>query len=812
MNILRKLTLRDLKLNKKRTIGTLVGVILSCALIVVVLGMLVVLQNSIFKSQVNNNGYYHARINKIDENEIEKIKEKDYVSEVIVTNNIGSTYYDEDSNYTGDIYSMNKETFDKLSYHIIEGEFPKNENELLINRSFMYQHDLKVGDYYEMEIGDVKRIDYYASKIINSRTQKYKIVGVIDRYGDLVTTNTDSDVHNAYVILKNPNNYKSDLINLLGSGTIRKIESKYEDFSVNVQVLIWETMDFSDQAISILTTIIGIVLFVIIVTSIFSIRNSFAISISEKMKMYGMLTSVGATKKQIIRMVLFEGLVIGLIGISLGLLLGIGVNVLLVFIINTIANNANLFGDGFSMVYKFSFIPIILAVVLSLVVIFLSVITSATKASRVSPIQNIRNSDDIKAKKLRTPGIIKKLFGIGGVLSYKNLKRSKKKYRVTIVSLTISIFIYILVSTFVEYTLNIIREEYASVNYNISATASYEKDDVENEIINKFESLDKAYINYYTYIEDNRIDFEGHVISDTIKFDIGDGLEDVAYSIMLYNENGFRDYVDKLKLDYDEVKDKLIVVNELKNEFSNRRNEYVTLTDYKKGDTISIGNKRIEIAEVTKTRPIGLEDLDYSRQLYLIGSVDNFPKIEGLHMHISNAYYNSDEPYKLAKTLEDLNCDDYIIYVDNLDEQISQVRSMILILSIIVYGFIIVVTFIGVTSVFNTINSNMELRSRDFATLKSVGMTKKEFNNMINLEAIFYSVKSLLYGIVLGLIGSYVVFSLLSNNYIFEYRAPIKSIGIAIVFIIILILIIMRYSIKKINKQNIIETIRNSNI
>ena len=91
-------------------------------------------------------------------------------------------------------------------------------------------------------------------------------------------------------------------------------------------------------------------------------------------------------------------------------------------------------------------------------------------------------------------------------------------------------------------------------------------------------------------------------------------------------------------------------------------------------------------------------------------------------------------------------------------------------------------------------------------------MTKKEFNNMINLEAIFYSLKSLLYGIVLGLIGSYVIFNLISDNYIFEYKAPIKSILIAIIFIVILILIIMRYSIKKINKQNIIETIRNSNI
>ena len=175
-------------------------------------------------------------------------------------------------------------------------------------------------------------------------------------------------------------------------------------------------------------------------------------------------------------------------------------------------------------------------------------------------------------------------------------------------------------------------------------------------------------------------------------------------------------------------------------------------------------------------------------------------------------YFDSDDSYKLVKTLEEQDSSEVELYIDNKDEEVSQVKSLMLILSIVVYGFIIVVTFIGVTSVFNTINSNMELRSRDFATLKSIGMTKKEFNNMINLEAIFYSLKSLLYGIVLGLIGSYVIFNLISDNYIFEYKAPIKSILIAIIFIVILILIIMRYSIKKINKQNIIETIRNSNI
>ena len=554
-----------------------------------------------------------------------------------------------------------------------------------------------------------------------------------------------------------------------------------------------------------------IVLFVIIVTSVFSIRNSFAISITEKLKTYGMLSSIGATKKQIRKMVLFEGFVLGLIGISIGILLGICVNILLVFIINTIGENANLFGDGFSIVYKFSMFPIILSIILSCVVIIISSLFCSYKASCVSPIQNIRNSDDIKSKKLRTPKFIRKLFGIGGVLSYKNLKRSKKKYRVTIFSLTISIFIYIIVSTFVEYTLNIIHEEYSTLNYNIQVSLSAKDYDntkeLQNNMIKKLETLDKAYTRYYMYFQDGDIDFENHITSSSIKH----ADDFVLYEMVLYNDNGFKEYLERLDLDYDEMKNKVIIINEIKDEFASKRNEYITLTDYKKGDLLTYKDKSVEVGAVVRDKAIGLEN-NYSNTLYLIGNYEHFPLKEAGEIVFNYMYFNSKEPYKFVKTLKDLSTNELYIYVDNLEEQASQTRSIMLILSIIVYGFILVVTFIGVTSVFNTINSNMELRSKDFASLKSIGMTKKEFNNMINLEAIFYSLKSLFYGIIFGLIGSFIVYKLINKNYIFDYQIPIKSIIIAIIFIIILIIIIMRYSIKKINKQNIIETIRNSNI
>ena len=96
--------------------------------------------------------------------------------------------------------------------------------------------------------------------------------------------------------------------------------------------------------------------------------------------------------------------------------------------------------------------------------------------------------------------------------------------------------------------------------------------------------------------------------------------------------------------------------------------------------------------------------------------------------------------------------------------------------------------------------------------LKSIGMTKKEFNRMIRLESIFYGVKSLVIGIPIGILLSYGIYNIFKDNMEMEYVLPIKAIVMAIVFVAIVIGIIMKYSMNKINKQNIIETIRNDNI
>lgn len=818
MNILKKLVLKDLKLNKKRTIGTIVGIILSCALIMVVGGMFYTLCNSLLQNAINQNGYYHVMLSDVTEEEVKEFKNNRLFKNVISNKLVGYTYYDKKDGYLGEVYSMDKNTFDDLKYNIISGEFPKNDNELLITRSYQYHIKADVGDYLDIEIGDIESSEGYFGKIINSKTKKMKVVGIVDRYGALITTDMKSDKYVAYLTLKNPSNYKSDLVMFFGARNFDELEmsSDFKNMRLNQDVLLWETFNFSSDAKLFLYGVLALVIGIIMVTSIFSIRNSFAISITEKLKTYGMLSSVGATRKQILKMVLFEGFVVGLFGIIFGIILGLFVTIGLCALINFIAINADLFGDGFMLYYGFSYLPIVLSVVSSTVVIFLSVIMSAIRASHTSPIKNIRNADNIKAKKLKVPKFISKIFGIGGTLSYKNLKRSKKKYRVTVVSLTVSILVFITAASFVEYGIRTIKQEFGDLNYNVEAygigIVKYEDGEIAEksiERINKLEEIDGASTLYetekngYWFIKDS-----SHFVYKVEYIDY----DRMCAHIYLYNDEAFKNFVKEIGGDYDYLKNKFILLNRGEyQEGSNKR--YTKVTDYQKGDKIELVNKDVgiityNIGAVVEKLPIGVTTVNAGQNLVIVGNYKYFDD-NGYDIEHVGTFFNSSDPYKLEKDIREVDSE---IYVENLDEVYSKFQTIILIVSIVVYGFIIVVTLIGVTSVFNTINSNMELRSRDFATLKSIGMTKKEFNNMINLEAIFYSLKSLIYGSILGIIGSYIAYMVFLDHYNYSYVFPLKPIIISIVFIVLIVLILMRYSIKKINKQNIIETIRNSNI
>lgn len=827
MNILKKLTIKDLKLNKKRTIGTLVGIILSSALITVVVGMLFTMQNTLFKSTVNDTGYYHIKLLNIPKEEINKIKNNQDYSHFEEINNLGSTIIRDkhDNDVSLNVYSMNKNTFDYLKNNL-EGEFPKSENDIIIGDMFAKANKIKIGDTITLDIGKLNVQEKLFLE--NPKTYNFKVTGTIKTYErTIITTNIESENIDLYLTLKNPKNYKKDFRELLEIDPYNEEEAenaKY-DYAINRDLLHWEVFSFNDDVLKLLIRAVSIVLFIIILTSVFSIRNSFSISMTEKIKTYGMLSSVGATKKQIKKMVLFEGLYLGTIGILIGIVLGTGITFLLTQIINSLASNANMLQDGWKFYYKFSIIPMIMAIVLGFIIIYLSSISSAKKASKVSPIQNLRNSDNLKSKKikLKTPKYIKGLFKIGGVLSYKNLKRSKRKYRVTIISLTVSIFVFIIASSFIEYGMKTIKEQYMDVDYNIVVRSNY-NDEKFNEEAQKLAELENGSIIYEidfsneeTYIikEEKNIKNKNLLTQICTEYNnegtecIGENIKGVHTQFHILDDESFKEYTKKIGTNYNEIKDQVIIINNTLDSMSSKK-KFIENTNYKKGDEIKLNSietnkeKIFTVGAVTTERYYGLEHV-YSDQLTLVVNKKYFD----LKTRTESIIYNSKNADKLEEKIKEI---DKNLKIYNLQEELKQIKTTILIFGIFIYGFIIVVTLIGITSVFNTITSNIELRQKDFAMLKSIGMTKKEFNKMITLESLFYSFKSLFIGILLGTIGSYFIYKLMSGITDFGYIPPIKSILIAIIFVIVIVFIIMKYSINKINKQNIIETIRRDNI
>lgn len=845
MNILNKLSIKNLKLNKKRTISTIIGIVLSVALICAVATMATSFRETLLQGAISKRGYYHIKLSDITENDIKDIKNNRDIKDIKQIQEVGyaelKTSQNKDKPYIH-LYSMENSTFEFLKFKLIEGNFPKNENEIIISKHIITngKSDIKIGDTITLDVGkrissDNIELDSSCSynseheKIEDSEKHTFKVVGMIERpdytfenTGDpgytMITTNLNRGKTEAYLSLKKPKEYKSSISELLGVNyddldVIEKNggETKYKH-EINSEILRWEVFAFSDSTVSMLYSVIGVVIFIIIFTSVFCIRNSFAISITEKIKMYGMLSSVGATRKQIKKNFIFEAMALGLIGIPLGILSGLFADFVLLKIVNVLLSDA-LVGYANGIVFKVSIIPIIISIILGFITIYLSAISSAKKAAKVSPIEQLRNSDEIKIKnkKLKTPKIIEKVFKTGGVLAYKNLKRSKKKYRTTVISIAVSVFIFITMNAFITNMFDLTGQYYEDYDYNFIVESSKFTDEEINKIV-KQESVESYHILYqpkrmYEIRDLSKIhEYGKELITEELSGEKYCGLYLVAL-----DEASFKEYSKKIGVKFEDVKDTGILCDEY-NEYDKETGavELKRLYKYEKGDTI-VGeyNKeelKIKVGDVSKIKPYGLERVFYDGG-YLVVNKNEFKNID--FSDDVTITIQSNNTTELQTAIEEK---DSSLTIVNLEDVAKEEKSMILVTNIFLYGFIAVITLIGVTNIFNTITSNMELRQKEFAMLKSIGMTKKEFNRMINLETLFYGTKSLLYGIILGLLGTLAMYKAFSVKIDAGMYIPIKPIIISVIFVFILIFIIMRYSISKINKQNTIETIRKENI
>lgn len=859
MSILNKFTVKNLKLNKKRTIVTIIGIMLSTALICGVAGLVSSFKASLINWIKVQDGNYHVAFHDIPAEKLKYVSENQKVKDYYLVGDVGWANLEDSTNdYKPYVHILeyDNKALNNLGVNLTEGRLPENSNEIVISEHIITNGRviLKVGDEITLNVGkrvssdgeelnennpllngntlivyddetdleEKKTEKVEETEYIENTTKKtYKIVGIMQRLsredfsspGYTVITHMDKipEKIDISVLYKNPKEYEEiakDICKTFGIMSLNEID-------INTELLRFEGV-MSENMMNVLYTIAGVIIAIIVVSSVFVIRNSFSISVAEKNRQYGMLASIGATSKQIKRNVIFEGMIIGLIAIPLGIILGIVAIMILLQVVNYLLVDML---NNLSFIYSINPLAIVVSIVISLITIYLSCLIPAIRASKISPIESIRGNKDIKtkAKKLRTSRLTKKIFGIGGVIASKNLKRSKKKYRTTVISLVVSIFIFISLSSILNLGTKVTGLYYKDFKFNMYV--SYGTEEIYEELV-KQDNVDN-----YAYYYQTSLDFEGMKYASEFGKDQLNAYGDNMISLVAYNNEYFKNYIKELGLNPEDYKTVALLQDDEIRYNDDGSKTIDRLYKIKPNDKIEVGrvdktyNITISKCTADDSKPMGQEVTYYHDGVIIVS--EDFVKevfgedVENSSYMLSNLLINSKHPQELENTLNDLikvNTKYTGLEVTNYDTYIDQQRRMVLVVKIFLYGFISVITLIGVTNIFNTITTNMILRSKEFAMLKSIGMSKKEFNKMIRLESIMYGAKSLLIGIPLGILGSYGVYKAFAQGVDVGYMIPYPAIIISIVFVFIIVGITMKYSLDKINKQNIIETIRKDNI
>ena len=380
MGVLQRLTLENLRKNKRRTIVTIIGVTLATALMLAVAGIVTSFQQMMIDYSKAEVGDYHDMYENVSA---------------------------EDLTYVEDNVQVE-------SYYYAEPLTTKQIDEELYEMYQTYQNEPYQRNLYE----ELKTIEKKPGK-----------------------------QYNIFVRYKEPKDYETARENIVE--TLEKETGEPINVRTNGDLLRAEALAMNDAFLSTLLYLAAIVIGIIIATSVFVIRNSFSISAAERAKQFGMLASIGATPRQIRHSVLFEGLVIAGVGIPCGLALGSLAVAILVLIINFLLDGIVLGKVAFSM--PFWIFP--LAILLSLGTVILASLLPAIRAGKMSPIEAIRGGKEIKikARRLRTSKLVNKIFGIGGVIADKNIKRSRKKYRTTVISIVLAVATFVGLSSFMGY-------------------------------------------------------------------------------------------------------------------------------------------------------------------------------------------------------------------------------------------------------------------------------------------------------------------------------------------------------------------------
>ena len=830
MNLYTSLTLRYLKQNKRRTLVTIIGIILATALICGIGNICTSFMDYQMRNEIQSNGSFYATFNNIDKEKADIITKSSGVSEYGYKKDLGSIILDKKDSTSLDINVFDKNTINSFQITLKKGSYPKNESELIVTQDLLNKWNKIIGDKITLNLGELIYDDMgMISKLKNSQKTTFKIVGTLDKapYNSKLFAIAGFDINSVNknekfdvsICTKNPKDiYKTAISIGENIGLVQKDNPKDESYNYDEQAnLYFKDIEYNEGLLRLLGAssysninitlllIVGLVASLVIIATIATIYNSFSIAISERKKQFAILNSIGATKSQIMKFVFLEGFLVSIVGIPIGLLSGT-VAIDIVFKVIKICFKTSMLGE-LDLRVVFSPIVLILSTLVILLTIFISALIPAINAAKISPLEAIKNSSNLKVGKIKSSKLVKKIFKTEGELAYKNLRRNKGKFRITLFSLVISIVIFISFNGFVDMFVEANQINYGSITNDLTLYENnlLTKEEVQKTIdelkkINglKDVAIDKGY-NLNVHVDEKNINKD---LRESLKQSDYVDMDNSTYNFInsrLYTPGDFS--ISNIKLSEGKFDRKTakaengVILVRYSYQESLAKKGKVVLSNYKVGDTLNCTITSYE----TSFGVVAYDDLIPS-----LGIKDDKSSSNSYYVATNQEKSTRDEVKKVAE-------ENNLSVMDSIDEA-QKLEQTMNVMKIFVYGFIVVISLVSVTNIINTISTNINLRKREFAIIKSIGVTPQGFKKMIYMESILYGILSLLYGIPIGICMNVLMNKILEGVITVQTLIPYKAILICVVAIFIITFIASYIPLKKISKENIIDNIRQESI
>ena len=860
MNLYTSLTLRYLKQNKRRTLVTIIGIILATALICGIGNICTSFMDYQMRDEIQSSGSFYATFTDIDKEKASVITKSSGVSEYGYKKNLGSVILDKKNSTSLDINVFDKNTINSFQITLKKGSYPKNESELIVTQDLLNKWNKKIGDKIILNLGELIYDDMgMISKLKNSQKTTFKIVGTLDKapYNSKLFAITGFDINtvnknekfDVSICTKNPKDiYKTAISIGKNIGLVQKDNPKDESYNYDEQAnLYFKDIEYNEGLLRLLGAssysninitlllIVGLVASLVIIATIATIYNSFSIAISERKKQFAILNSIGATKSQIMKFVFLEGFLVSIVGIPIGLLSGT-VAIDIVFKVIKTFFKTSMFGE-LDLRLVFSPIVLILSTLVILLTIFISALIPAINAAKISPLEAIKNSSNLKVGKIKSSKLVKKIFKTEGELAYKNLRRNKGKFRITLFSLVISIVIFISFNGFVDMFVEANQINYGSITNDLTL---YENNLLTKEEVQKTIDELKKINGLKDVAIDKGYNLNVHVDEKNINKDLRESLKQSHYVDMdnsNYNFINSRLYIpgyfsiSNIKLSEGKFDRKTakaengVILVRYSYQESLAKKGKVVLSNYKVGDTLNCtitsydsdgkeSEKEVKLKILAITDEILTGNNQYPETSFGVVAYDDLIPSLGItdDKSSSNLYYVATNQEKstrdeVKKVAEENN----LSVMDSIDEA-QKLEQTMNVMKIFVYGFIVVISLVSVTNIINTISTNINLRKREFAIIKSIGVTPQGFKKMIYMESILYGILSLLYGIPIGICLNVLMNRILEGMITVQTLIPYKAILICVVAIFVITFIASYIPLKKMSKENIIDNIRQESI